>query len=332
MLTVTSLFSGIGGIDLGLEMTGHFKTELFSELDPFCQKVLKKHWPNVPIIPDVRDIDGKEIRSDVIVGGFPCQPFSVAGKQKGKNDERHLWPEMFRIIKDAKPSIVIGENVPGLINVQMALGACISDLESENYKVQPFVLPACGVGFAHRRYRVFIIALADSCNERLQSRIRGNGNKLHQQNKQQRNDEETSRGNVGITKTREPSYMEKKDVANTESIWTREIRNNFKKKRQSKQQPFGSGSNVANSNKQRTQIQIEGQHSSIQMFGGIGEERKIRTEEFLSWGQVEPNMGRTLSDGVPNRVDRIKSLGNAVVPQLAYAVGQCIIQAIQEDV
>jgi len=308
MLTVTSLFSGIGGIDLGLEMTGHFKTELFSELDPFCQKVLKKHWPNVPIIPDVRDIDGKEIRSDVIVGGFPCQPFSVAGKQKGKNDERHLWPEMFRIIKDAKPSIVIGENVPGLINVQMALGACISDLESENYKVQPFVLPACSVGFAHRRYRVFIIALADSCNERLQSRIRGNGNKLHQQNKQQRNDEETSRGNVGITETREPSYMEKKDVAYSNNTRDRTSQHETNSNREKinegwQEQPFSEPSRQSEN-----------------------------TEEFLSWGQVEPNMGRTLSDGVPNRVDRIKSLGNAVVPQLAYAVGKCIIQAIQEDV
>jgi site-specific DNA-cytosine methylase len=166
MLKVTSLFSGIGGIDLGLEATGYYKTTLFSEIDPFCQKILKKHWPNVPIIPDVRDINGKEIETDVLVGGFPCQPFSVAGKRKGKEDERHLWPEMFRIIKEARPSIVIGENVPGIINVQMALGQCVSDLEGEGYKVQPVVLPACSVNAPHRRYRVFIIAMVDTDNLR----------------------------------------------------------------------------------------------------------------------------------------------------------------------
>jgi len=166
MLKVTSLFAGIGGIDLGLEATGYYKTTLFSEIDPFCQKILKKHWPNVPIIPDVRDINGKEIETDVLVGGFPCQPFSVAGKRKGKEDERHLWPEMFRIIKEARPSIVIGENVPGIINVQMALGQCVSDLEGEGYKVQPVVLPACSVNAPHRRYRVFIIAMVDTDNLR----------------------------------------------------------------------------------------------------------------------------------------------------------------------
>jgi len=162
MLSVTSLFSGIGGIDLGLEMTGHFKTKLFSEIDPFCQKVLKKHWPDVPIIPDVRDVDGTKYQTDVLVGGFPCQPFSVAGKRKGKDDQRHLWPEMFRVIKEAKPSIVIGENVQGIINTQMALGSCVVDLESEGYKVQPVVLPACSVNAPHRRYRVFILAVANT--------------------------------------------------------------------------------------------------------------------------------------------------------------------------
>ena len=166
MLKVTSLFAGIGGIDLGLEATGYYETILFSEIDPFCQKILKKHWPNVPIIPDVRDINGKEIETDVLVGGFPCQPFSVAGKRKGKEDERHLWPEMFRIIKEARPSIVIGENVPGIINVQMALGQCVADLEGEGYKVQPVVLPACSVNAPHRRYRVFIIAMVDTDNLR----------------------------------------------------------------------------------------------------------------------------------------------------------------------
>jgi len=288
MLTVTSLFSGIGGIDLGLEMTGHFKTELFSELDPFCQKVLKKHWPNVPIIPDVRDIDGKEIRSDVIVGGFPCQPFSVAGKQKGKNDERHLWPEMFRIIKDAKPSIVIGENVPGLINVQMALGACISDLESEGYEVQPFILPASAINAPHRRYRVFIIAMANSKCMGWKERS---------------------------TKSEK---FERKETSN---------QFNNSNKRRSEFEPSQDVANSKSSNRYDNEVNKEhGQATTQKIFGN----RSSFSREG-SWFSSEPNVGRVVN-GVPNRVDRIKSLGNAVVPQLAYAVGQCIIQAIQEDV
>tara|TARA_R100001463_G_scaffold136543_1_gene202194 strand:+ start:63 stop:1052 length:990 start_codon:yes stop_codon:yes gene_type:complete len=329
MLTVTSLFSGIGGIDLGLEMTGHFKTELFSELDPFCQKVLKKHWPNVPIIPDVRDIDGKEIRSDVIVGGFPCQPFSVAGKQKGKNDERHLWPEMFRIIKDAKPSIVIGENVPGLINVQMALGACISDLESEGYEVQPFILPASAINAPHRRYRVFIIAMANS-------KCMGWKERSTKSEKFER--KETS-NQFNNSNKRRSEFEPSQDVANSNDTRDRtsqhETNSNREKinegwQEQSFSEPSRHSKNVANSkssNRYDNEVNKEhGQATTQKIFGN----RSSFSRES-SWFSSEPNVGR-VANGVPNRVDRIKSLGNAVVPQLAYAVGQCIIQAIQEDV
>lgn len=165
-LKVLDLFSGLGGFSLGLERTGYFKTIAFCEIDKYCSLILDKHWKGIKIYNDVRkinkeqfDTDGIEF-PDVVTGGFPCQPFSVAGKQKGTNDDRHLWPEMFRIIKTFKPKFVIGENVKGLINIQdgVVFETVCTDLESEGYEVQAFNIPAAGVGAPHRRERIWIIA------------------------------------------------------------------------------------------------------------------------------------------------------------------------------
>ncbi len=120
-LKVLDLFSGIGGFALGLDSTGFFETVKFVEMDKYCQKVLQKNFPNIPIEEDIKNVKGKEYEADVITGGFPCQPFSVAGKQKGTNDNRYLWPEMFRLIREIKPEFVIGENVQGLSNPQNGL-------------------------------------------------------------------------------------------------------------------------------------------------------------------------------------------------------------------
>ena len=117
-LKVLDLFSGIGGFTLGLDSTNFFETVKFVEKDKYCQKVLQKNFPNIPIEEDIKNVKGKEGEADVICGGFPCQPFSVAGKQKGTSDDRHLWPEMFRLIREIKPQFVIGENVKNIINIQ----------------------------------------------------------------------------------------------------------------------------------------------------------------------------------------------------------------------
>ena len=158
-LKVLDLFSGIGGFSLGLHSTGIFDTVKFVEFDKFCQKVLKKNFPNIPIEGDIRNVKGEEFEADVITGGFPCQPFSVAGKQKGTNDNRYLWPEMFRLIKEIKPEFVIGENVQGLINLQngMVLRQVQDQLESEGFEVQCFLIPASGIGAWHQRNRVWIV-------------------------------------------------------------------------------------------------------------------------------------------------------------------------------
>ena len=165
-LKVLDLFSGLGGFSLGLERTGHFETVAFCDNDKFSKLILDKHWKGKKVYEDVREItkekliaDGIEL-PDVVTGGFPWQPFSVAGKQKGTSDDRHLWPEMFRIIKAFKPRIVVGENVRGIVNIQdgMVFETVCTNLEDEGYEVQAFNIPAAGVGAPHRRERIWFIA------------------------------------------------------------------------------------------------------------------------------------------------------------------------------
>jgi DNA (cytosine-5)-methyltransferase 1 len=164
-LATLDLFSGIGGFARGFEATGSIETTCFVEQDPYCQAVLRHHWPDVPILGDIRDVKGCElpVQPDVICGGFPCQPFSQAGKQLAQDDPRHLWPEMFRLIRECRPAWVVGENVAGLI--KLGLDEVLSDLEGEGYATRTFNLPACAVGAPHIRQRLWIIAHADSDSE-----------------------------------------------------------------------------------------------------------------------------------------------------------------------
>lgn len=161
-----SLFSGIGGIDLAAEWAG-FRTILFCESDPYCKKVLSKHWPSVPIIDDIRHVTKDLVNDtvDVVSGGFPCQPFSLFGKRKSTEDDRYIWPEMFRIVREIKPTFVVAENVPGLLAIDegLVLEQTLSDLESEGYETITLVYPACGIDAVHKRERIFIVAHTN-CN------------------------------------------------------------------------------------------------------------------------------------------------------------------------
>ena len=212
-MKVLDLFSGIGGFSYGLEKLG-FKTVAFCEIDKFCKLLLQKHWKKVKIYDDVKEItkqrletDGVEL-PDVITGGFPCQPFSVAGKQRGTDDNRHLWPQMFRIIRELAPRWVVGENVRGLVNIQdgMVFETVCTDLEGEGYEVRAFNIPAAGVGAPHRRERIWIIA------NKKESMVNSNNIRFQQHNE---TEEETSRRRSSAT------FKSTSDVANAQSKGTR---------------------------------------------------------------------------------------------------------------
>lgn len=155
-MTLGSMFAGIGGFDLAAAKVG-IKAVWQIEKDKFCQEILRKHYPKAKLYGDIKEIKAEELATvDIISSGFPCQPFSAAGKRQGKKDYRYLWPENIRVIKNKKPTWFIAENVSGFIG--MALDECCADLEAEGYEVWPLVIPACAVNAPHRRDRVWIIA------------------------------------------------------------------------------------------------------------------------------------------------------------------------------
>ena len=164
------LFSGIGGFSLGLEATGGFKTVAFCDIEEFPRKVLQKHWPHVKQYTDIKELNYEQLKADglisdnekidIITGGYPCQPFSVAGRKKGEKDPRHLWPEYFRLVQELRPTWVIGENVGG--HIKLGLDTVLENLESEGYAVRTFSIPASAIGANHKRERIWIVANTDS--------------------------------------------------------------------------------------------------------------------------------------------------------------------------
>jgi DNA (cytosine-5)-methyltransferase 1 len=286
---VLDLFSGIGGFSLGLERAG-FETVAFCEIDPFCQKVLKKHWPDVPIYTDIKELRGDEITADVITGGYPCQPFSQAGKRRGAEDDRHLWPEMYRLIKTIRPRWVIAENVAG--HISMGLDSVLSDLEAANYRWWTFVIPACAVDAKHRRDRVWIVANADS------RRLHGPGVCEEQQGrtKAQRTGE--------AWQGRIMAYAEGEQTAREGQ---RRFQSQFTQRRE----------DVSNASSQG----LEGQREIASRTG----KEYDNPGDYCRWA-TEPSVGR-VANGIPRRVDRLRSLGNAVVPQIPEIIGRAIMEA-----
>jgi len=223
MIKILDVCSGIGGFSLGLEATGGFDTVAFCEYDEFCRKVLNKHWPEVPIYKDLKEIGNEPTRLiqefDLICGGIPCQPFSLAGKQKGKEDDRHLWPYMYEIIKHKKPTWVIVENVGGFVNV--ALDDVCLNLETEGYATQSFIIPACGVSAPHRRERIWILGklMDDSKRNEHIEEIRGGNGEEREDEKRQGEEHSTSRISSGASGLRvsDQGHEGSRDVANTKS-------------------------------------------------------------------------------------------------------------------
>ena len=299
-LKILDLFSGIGGFSLGLEATGHFETAAFCEIEPYCKQVLKKHWPTVPIFDDIRQLKGTDIGTiDIITGGYPCQPFSVAGKQKAEQDPRHLWPEYFRLIQKLKPTWVIGENVSG--HIKLGLDTVLENLESEGYSARAFSISASSIGAVHQRERVWILAHS-RCTQH-------EGSFFGSQDEDETRKETTNK----FERSSETSYF---DVADTEGIVSngREHRQHTEE-RNTEGQVRRESSNVAH-----TDIEgLEGRWSQCELREGQ-EEGKIG---WSQWWESEPSVGR-VAHGVPKRVDRLKSLGNSLVPMIPYYIGMTI--------
>jgi DNA (cytosine-5)-methyltransferase 1 len=329
MLKVLDLFSGIGGFSLGLESTGHFETIAFVEKDEFCQKVLKKNFKNIPIEGDIRNVKGEKYKADVVTGGFPCQPFSVAGKRKGTDDDRYLWDETIRVVRECKPKYFIGENVEGLINIQqgMVLRQVQTDLEKEGFEVQCLVIPASGIGAWHQRKRVWIIG----CNVSNSNTRFGIGE--NQEIQTRGNTSTNSSKNVsntfgklsnGCSSTTRNSTTEFKRVECNQSWNWNEVRS--KTERCSEQ----DREDVPNSDGKRSQG-YKLQHNletgkQISKHNG-----KTSSERQQTWWQTQSELC-----GVPNgvsyeldknRTNRIKALGNSIVPQIARELGLAILEA-----
>lgn len=301
------------------------KTVAFCEIDPWCRAVLAKHWPNVPCFDDIRYLTYERLRReqlthiDVICGGYPCQPFSVAGKRMGAEDDRHLWPEYFRLIQALRPTWVIGENVGGHIN--MGLDAVLSDLEGAGYSVRAFVIPAVAVDAKHRRDRVWIVGYSE--------KLQRNGSEHHSRGDSKSGREIPESGNSGGAG----------DVADTgySRICER-----------------GKFADACEESSDSGRIFANGTQSSCQQEGevladtiSIGQQRSWEYEQWSDCAEIregkavdafasgircewstEPAVGR-VANGVPNRVDRLKGLGNAVVPKIPEIIGRAIIAATQ---
>jgi len=311
-LTFGSLFAGIGGFDLGLERAG-MRCEWQVEIDPYARAVLAKHWPDVRRHEDVRTFPPQEGEwgVDVICGGFPCQDISVAGKGAGLAGARSgLWYEYARIIGELRPRYVIVENVAALL--ARGMGTVLGDLSTLGYDAEWHVIPASAVGAPHRRERVWIVAHAHGRQVHRLRADTGDGGTIPAQGQQR----EFRGGDGGH------------DVADTEGISRRAgLRQDGAE--QDGNQPCDGCGDVAHTD----QPGLEGRDrsSDVELHGGSGQVRptgagRVQGWDGDRWWSVEPDVGR-VAHGVPARVDRLRCLGNAVVPQIVKIIGRAIVEA-----
>lgn len=327
MITVGSLFSGIGGIELGLERTKGFRTVWFVEKDPYCQAVLRKHWPNIPIYGDITRLDPERIeKPDMLTGGFPCQPVSEAGKRKAQADERWLWPEFRRLIGILRPRLVFVENVPGLLNANdgSAMGEVLGDLAALRYAAEWQSIPAAAVGAPHLRYRVFILANAQGpeCERALVKKERrprpADHDPVSDTEKQGLEGNESARPTFPYGRTSKRGAA----MANSNSDRFTRPRLHAGQWRQNETTPLTSrlSKNVSDANESGRREELEPLFFKQR---GRGQSDFARS----SWWAVEPDVGR-VAHGVPSRVERLRCLGNAVVPQVAQAIGEMILASL----
>lgn len=319
------LFAGIGGFELAARWVG-WETIAVSEIDPFCQKILSYHFPGAQLHGNIKtaDFTGYRGQCDIITGGFPCQPFSTAGKRRGTADERYLWPEMLRVIDEVKPRWVIGENVRGLVNWDggLVFDTVCTELENIGYEVQPFIIPACGVNAPHRRDRIWFIANATGYVTRKQepknsewaeytterdkvwsdvTRIGSNGNVTNATGERLHCDCDPEKSLITTHRTRDGVVCET---------------NVF--------DASGLGRNALNNEYGNTE-----QGQSGREFGATNSPRNA----WNGFPTQSPVCGG--NDGIPDGLDgitfpkwrkeSIKGYGNAIVPQVAYEIYKAIM-------
>lgn len=289
-MRVGSLFSGIGGLDLGLERAG-MRVVWQAETDAFCARVLARHWPGVPNLGDVTAVDWDAVEPvDLVCGGFPCQPVSVAGRRRAQADERWLWPEVARCLRHLRPRLALLENVPGLL-AGPGMGDVLGDLAGLGYDTEWESIPAAAVGAPHLRYRVFVVAYSDSGRRVLRQREEGGA------------EWDTACG-----------------------------------------EPASRRAHVAYANGQRLAVGVlfggdaRSELQALERGGGVGDADLSPPDTLAAgcrprgpagepgWWATEPDVGR-VAHGVPARVDRLRALGNAVVPQVAEWIGGRIMSA-----
>lgn len=355
MLRLLDLFSGIGGFSYAAQQIWGKDLEIvsFCEIDKFCQKVLKKHWPDVEIVNDIKDERIKQFRDiDLLTAGVPCQPASVAGAQRGTIDERWLWPETLAIIRLVRPRYALLENVPGLFGLEdgFAFNGILSGLAEIGYDCWWEVIPACAVGAPHRRDRIWIIAYS------IKSGTRHNDRKITDERRQTCTDRtagirqengaiDSSRINTTNRDVTDPANNGQSQRKSTSSIYERQ---ELQIQKQSGDRRASSiercDNNVADTESNRLQGRgmaqagqndITSRNCENAADTKITELNKCRTSRRRrdgfadnnpwneNWFEVATRFCR-VADGIPDRMDRLKSLGNAIVPQVAIVIMQAI--------
>ena len=332
------LFSGIGGFSLGLEATGGFETVAFCDIEKYCLEILEKRYPGVPRYTNIKELNHDTIKTDgvfpidIITGGYPCQPFSVAGRKKGEKDPRHLWPEMFRLVQELQPSWVIGENVSG--HIKLGLDTVLKNLESEGYAARTFSISASSIGANHQRERVWIVANSKQDNYFEQVR--------------RRNEEES-----GIQKKYREEHGQSRQSSGTSEVWKKSNRHeNVEDTRQlgGGLEPSGNKESIGRGSYEKTEWstnadQTSGSSQRGEVMANTSSKRTSRGETrredaenvgqsskrpWDGWWDIEPDVGR-VAHGVPKRVDRLKSLGNSLVPSIPYYIGLSILQTYEDE-
>ena len=330
-LTHGSLFSGIGGFDLAAEWMG-WENKFHCEWNEFGQKVLHHYWPEAECFTDITKSDFKKYygKIDILTGGFPCQPYSSAGKRKGKDDERHLWPEMLRAIREISPRFVVGENVRGLTNWNggLVFEEVCAELESYGYQVAPVIIPACALNAPHKRERIWFVAYADGAEQRNYSRANDReAEKVWREN--QGNVSREFRSNGDVTNTNSSAKGSPRESANVKRNRSENNDEQISWKR-SPQFNNGCGEFLRNATYSKgVRLQESGEVGKLERIGSEFTSKRTNWDQFPTQSPVCGG-----DDGLPGELDgitfpkwrneSIKAYGNAIVPQVAYQIFQAI--------